>query len=93
VSRAIEAWLARLYTDAEVRERFLADPERALTAAAELSDAERRQLLGTDREGLQLHAQSLAAKRGKSPPGFRPRLRDRLRARAPGFRGVSCTGR
>jgi hypothetical protein len=62
MSIAFEAFLARLYVDAEVRGRFLADP-RAQAAAAGLSAEEIEALVQIDRVGLALAAESFARKR------------------------------
>lgn len=91
MSAELECWLARLYTDVELRERFLADPEGVLaqtgparssspSPSKSTSPSLRQQLLAIDREGLRLHARSLAAKRRSQGRQARPRLRDRLRA-------------
>ncbi len=61
-SQRLEAILARLYTDRDFRERFLA----GALAAAELEgldDGERRAIEGIDRVGLRMMVESLAAKR------------------------------
>ena len=79
MSAALEIWLARLYTDAELRARFLADPVHTLREA-QLKAEQRRQLLSIDREGLRLHAHSLDVKRRSPAPCARPRWRDRVRA-------------
>ena len=58
----LEAFLARLYTDAELRARFLADPAgEARRAGLDAESAER--LAQIDRAGLELAAASFAAKR------------------------------
>lgn len=59
---SLEAFLARLYTDAELRERFLADPEGEARRAGLDDDAASR-LAQIDRVGLELAAASFAAKR------------------------------
>jgi hypothetical protein len=69
-SPAFEALLARLYTDAALRSRFLDDARREAVRAG-LSDDECRALASIDREGLRLAAESLAAKR--APPAGRCR--------------------
>ena len=57
-----EAFLARLYVDAELRARFLADPVgEALRAGLDRATAERLEAI--DREGLELAAESVAAKK------------------------------
>ena len=58
----LEAFLARLYVDAELRSRFLADPVgEALAAGLDRETAER--LAQIDRVGLELAADSFAKKR------------------------------
>jgi hypothetical protein len=57
-----ELFLARLYTDATLRERFLADPVAA-TADARLDAHERSAIIAIDRDGLALAAQSFARQR------------------------------
>ena len=58
----LEIFLAKLYTDAEARERFLRDP--AIEAAhAELDHAEITALCAMDFVGLQMAAASYACKR------------------------------
>jgi hypothetical protein len=64
VSITLEAFLARLYTDAGLRARFLADP-RGEARRARLSDEEVLALVAIDRVGLELVAASLARKRGR----------------------------
>jgi hypothetical protein len=66
VSTAFEAFLARLYVDAAVRERFLADP-RGEAARAGLTPSECAALDGIDRSGLELAARSFASKRAQAP--------------------------
>ena len=57
-----EAFLARLYVDADLRARFLADPEgEARRAGLDQATAER--LASIDRLGLELAAESFARKR------------------------------
>ena len=79
MSCELEYFLARLYTEPELRQRFLDDPARVLAGAA-LSGQDKRRLLTLDRAGLQMHARSLAAKRRNPSKKARPRLWDRLRA-------------
>jgi hypothetical protein len=63
-SMSLEAFLARLYTDAKLRARFLADPAgEARRAGLDAASAER--LMTIDRAGLELAAESFAAKRSK----------------------------
>ena len=59
---AFEAFLARLYTDAAARARFLAEPE-AEACRAGLSPDQCRALAAIDRTGLEMAARSLARKR------------------------------
>ena len=59
---AFEAFLARLYVDADARARFLADP-RGEAQRAGLAPAECRALESIDRVGLQLAAASYERKR------------------------------
>jgi hypothetical protein len=60
-----EAFLARLYVDAEFRARFLAEPVgEAMRAGCDRATAER--LAAIDREGLELAAESFARKRARS---------------------------
>jgi hypothetical protein len=58
----LEAFLARLYTDARLREAFLANPERA-TRAKGLDATEIEALKNIDRDGLEFAARSYAHKR------------------------------
>jgi len=59
---ALEAFLARIYTDADARRVFLADPQAASLAAG--LDAEQAdELAKIDRIGLELTADSLEHKR------------------------------
>jgi uncharacterized protein (UPF0276 family) len=57
-----ETFLARLYTDAQLRRRFLADP-RGEAERHHLTDEERTALERIDRVGLEMSAQSFAHKR------------------------------
>ena len=59
-----EAFLARLYTDTEVRRRFLQDP-RGEAARSGMSAAECDALERVDRDGLELAARSFAQKRAR----------------------------
>ena len=54
--------LARLYTDAKFRARFLAAPEE-VSLAEGLTPAEAQSLAAIDREGLELAAHSFEKKR------------------------------
>lgn len=64
---AVEAFLARLYTDAALRAGFLADP-LVVARAAGVDEAGARRLAMLDRVGLALAADSLAAKRASASP-------------------------
>ncbi|MFN0299290.1 MAG: Os1348 family NHLP clan protein [Burkholderiales bacterium] len=57
----LEAFLARLYTDAALRAAFLADPNRTC-AGADLSVEEVASLVAIDSDGLVLAARSIAGK-------------------------------
>jgi len=57
-----ELFLARLYTDAGFRARFLADPG-AVASDEGLTEAEIEAAVGIDREGLLLAAESFEKKR------------------------------
>ncbi len=59
---SMEAYLARLYTDAVTRECFLSDPEAAARAAG-VSDEDIAALMRIDRSGLRMAAASYARKR------------------------------
>ncbi len=63
-SPALESLLAKLYTDAEARARFLADMRREAERAG-LSEAEAIALVDIDRTGLQMAAASYAHKRAQ----------------------------
>lgn len=69
MSAAFEAFLARIYTDAGARARFLEDP-RGEAAGAGLDVHEQDALAAVDRVGLEMAARSFAAKRAAAP---RPR--------------------
>lgn len=58
----IEAFLARIYTNAAARALFLADPEGEALRAG-LAPDEARALADVDRDGLALAANSFARKR------------------------------
>jgi hypothetical protein len=62
MSAPLEGFLARLYTDARLRRRFLADPA-AVARAARLDEPSVQALVDIDREGLELAAESFARKR------------------------------
>lgn len=69
---ALEALLARLYTDEMLRRAFLADP-LAVARAQGLGEGTARALCNIDRDGLELNARSLAATRaGSELPPDRP---------------------
>ena len=59
---AVELLLARLYTDAAFRRRFLSAPEQTARQAG-LDDVEAQALAAIDRAGLELAAQSYGHKR------------------------------
>lgn len=59
---ALEAFLARLYTDDALRAAFLEQPGRVLQQAG-LDAATQDALLAIDRDGLKLAARSYASKR------------------------------
>ncbi len=63
-SVALETFLARLYTDATARARFIADPQGE-TAAAGLSPAECAAMARCDRVGLEMAAESFGHKRAQ----------------------------
>jgi hypothetical protein len=69
---AFEAFLARVYTDAEFLARFLAD-RRATAQAAGLSAAETSALEAIDAGALRLTHASLATKRAHSTRARPPR--------------------
>ena len=62
MSARFEAFLARIYVDADARARFLADP-RAAAVAARLSPPEIDAAEKIDRTGLRMTANSLRHKR------------------------------
>ena len=80
-SPAFEAFLARLYTDAELRHRFLASPAEVTTQESALSDQERRAVEAIDRDGLILAADSYARKRGRKSDAESSRTRSSPNAR------------
>ena len=70
----VEAFLARLLVDPDLRERFLADPER-VAGAQGLSPEEARALAATNTDVLRTAARSFANKRaGASGLGWRRRF-------------------
>jgi hypothetical protein len=62
----VEAFLARLLVDPDLRERFLADPER-VAAEQGLSPEEARALAATNPDDLRNAARSFAHKRAAAP--------------------------
>jgi hypothetical protein len=62
VSASLEAYLARLYLDADARRAFVADP-RGAAARAGLDERDVAALEQVDQAGLELAARSLRAKR------------------------------
>jgi len=66
-SATFEHFLATLYVDSAVRERFLADPH-AEAARAGLSEEQCRALEAIDRVGLKMAARSFAHKRARKHP-------------------------
>jgi hypothetical protein len=75
-SAALETYLARLYTDTALRERFLADP-RLEAQRAGLSTGEIAALADIDMAGLSMAARSYARKREQHRKP-RQTLRDKL---------------
>ncbi len=67
MSPRFEAFLARIYVDAEARRAFLADP-LGVPRAAGLDEHEVRVLVGIDRVGLEFAAESFARKRARLRP-------------------------
>lgn len=78
-SPAMEAFLARLYVEPELRARFLADPAGECRRAG-LSDEQCAAMEKIDRTGLALAAESFRRKREKSgaPSAGRPSLWRRI---------------
>lgn len=62
MSAAVETFLARLYTDAALREAFIANP-KALAQREGFSGSELDALAATDLPGLRLAAESYERKR------------------------------
>jgi len=62
MSAAVEVFLARLYTDAGLREAFIADPA-AVARREGFGGSELEALAATDLVGLRLAAESYARKR------------------------------
>jgi len=75
-SPAFETFLARLYTDAQLRIRFLASPA-AVAQEFPLSSDERRAIEAIDRDGLILAAESYANKRRRWSQHSRRRAESR----------------
>jgi hypothetical protein len=75
-SVALEAFLARLYTDAAALQRFECDPEGEAGGAG-LSADECRALRDCDRVGLRMAAESFGRKRTR-PARPRPPLHRRV---------------
>jgi hypothetical protein len=67
-SPAFEAFLARIYVDAEARARFVADPESTARAAG-LNESECTALESIDLTGLEMAAVSFERKRARQPHG------------------------
>lgn len=67
-ARDVEGVLAALYTNAEFRARFLADPAEACRAW-NLSAQEVASLASIDRAGLELAVRGMEAKRAARPRG------------------------
>jgi hypothetical protein len=63
---SIEAFLARLYVDSELRVRFLADPAGEARRAG-FDDATAEKLASIDRTGLEMAAASFERKRATPP--------------------------
>ena len=83
----LEAFLARLYTDARFRDAFLSDPDHA-TRAQELDAFEIEALKNIDRDGLRFAARSYAHKRaGHGKAGQRLSLLAKLFDRVRRMRG------
>jgi hypothetical protein len=81
VSASLEAYLARLYLDADARRAFVADPRGAARIAG-LDDNDVTALERIDRTGLELAARSLQAKReGRRRRGWLARWLARWRRR------------
>lgn len=81
---AMEAFLARLYTDERLRGAFLAQPDEVLRTAG-LDEPTQQCLRRIDRDGLVLAAHSLAAKRAaQALPRRRAGLWQRLLVHLPG---------
>jgi hypothetical protein len=66
MSASLEAYLARLYLDADARRVFVADPRGAALQAG-LGEADVEAVARLDRVGLELTARSLRAKQARAP--------------------------
>ncbi len=64
MSVKLEAFLAKIYVDAEARAKFLANPRMAATSAG-LTPEESDAVEKIDRTGLEMTARSLTHKRQK----------------------------
>jgi len=81
MSASLEAYLARLYLDADARRAFAADP-RGAAARAGLDATDVAALEQVDHVGLELAARSLQAKHAAHPRRYwLRRLLDRWRRR------------
>ena len=81
MSASLEAYLARLYLDADARRAFSVDPRGAATRAG-LDDTDAEAVTHIDRAGLELTARSLQARRENGQireGGWWSRLRGWLR--------------
>ena len=76
MSAGFEAFLARIYVDAEARRLFLADPHGEATRAG-LRPEEAEALASIDRTGLELAARSYERKREAKAPARRSFWRGR----------------
>ena len=84
-SPRLEAFLARLYVEDDLRERFLAEP-RAVALVAGLDAQEAAALADIDKMGLRVAAESFATKRRHKAalaprPGWLVRTRGAVGAR------------
>ena len=78
MSASLEAYLARLYFDADARRVFSADPRGAAVKAG-LTEDDVAALERVDQVGLELASRSFAAKRAQKPRSWLRRLFDRFR--------------
>jgi hypothetical protein len=74
---ALETFLARLYTDADVRREFLADP-RAVACRCGIAGGDLEAIVAIDRVGLELAAESYSLKRAAHGTKRRASLRERI---------------